>query len=821
MARKEAGFLREDDGREILSGKPAVGEQGGISVDEDGARAVSLKNFSGVGGGASLSDGSVTTPKIADGAVTAVKVAADVATQAELDANALADRDRANHTGTQTASTISNFDTQVRTSRLDQMATPTADVAMGARKLTGLASGTLATDAATLSQVQAGASGIDPKESVRALATTNLTLSGTQTVDTVALVAGNRVLVAGQTTASQNGIYVVAAGAWSRATDADTSAEVTAGMHTFVEEGTHAGEGWVLSTSGTITLGTTALLFVKFSASGSIVAGAGLTGTGSTVDVSTDNSTLEVVGDQVRVKDGGITAAKVAADVATQAELDANATADRARANHTGTQVSATISDFTEAVQDIIGTSLAAGTGATVSYDDPSGTTTISATGGTGTVSDASTTVKGVVKLASAPATATDPIAVGTNDRRMTRSVVPPWTGSTLVDIYERRTAPDGREIQSTAARTTRASFDATEQTFWVQIGVDTTDLEAGLAGKMDNPTGTKTTGYVPVVQSGGTTAWAAPPGGSVTAAAVSYAGSTALPTNPATVEAAIDTLADNAATTATSVAGIQATGMTSATVKRVEGITAASLAALEAANQDESGVLYIITAPPYVIFDDFSRAVTGGLGSAPTGGTWTINPSGSATDWSVVNATDGYAQTNHPTMSPVGTGTDRYSYIPVSGMNQVVESTFSLTSLPTASSFFWSAMMRFISTNQNYKVRCEITATTVKLTVQKVVGGTSYDIGAQSSSVLTYTADTKLSMKAEIIDLGTTAQVRAKLWLTSGSEPGSWTIDRTDDGVTYGGAINPAGGAGFYTRAGTNATPTPNTFRTYQFQVT
>jgi hypothetical protein len=78
------------------------------------------------------------------------------ATKGQLDANATADRARANHTGTQTASTISDFDTQVRTSRLDQMAAPTAAVSLNSQKITNLAAPTAATDAARLSDVTGG-----------------------------------------------------------------------------------------------------------------------------------------------------------------------------------------------------------------------------------------------------------------------------------------------------------------------------------------------------------------------------------------------------------------------------------------------------------------------------------------------------------------------------------------------------------------------------------------------------------------------------------------------------------------------------------------
>ena len=185
-----------------------------------------------------------------------------------------------------TAAKISDFDTQVRTSRLDQMAAPTATVSLNAQKIGNLADPTAAQDAATKAYVDATRQGLDVKDSVRAATTTNITLSAPQTIDGVSIIAGDRVLVKDQSTASANGIYVVAAGAWTRATDADNSAKVPAGIFTFVEEGTaNADTGWVLTTNNPITLGTTSLAFTQFSGAGQVTAGGGLTKTGNSLDV--------------------------------------------------------------------------------------------------------------------------------------------------------------------------------------------------------------------------------------------------------------------------------------------------------------------------------------------------------------------------------------------------------------------------------------------------------------------------------------------------------------------------------------------------------
>ena len=124
-------------------------------------------------------------------------------------------------------------------------------------------------------------------------------------IDGVTLVAGDRVLLKDQSTASENGIYVAVAsgaGAAPRATDADTSAEVTTGMFTFVSEGTvNADNGFVLTTNDTITLGTTNLTFVQFSGAGQITAGAGLTKSGNTLDVVGTAARITVNADSVDI----------------------------------------------------------------------------------------------------------------------------------------------------------------------------------------------------------------------------------------------------------------------------------------------------------------------------------------------------------------------------------------------------------------------------------------------------------------------------------------------------------------------------------------
>lgn len=140
---------------------------------------------------------------------------------------------------------------------------------------------------ATKAQLDAAVQGFKWKDQVRAASTASVTLSGTQTIDGVSLIAGDRFLAKDQSTPATNGIYIVAAWAWSRATDADASAEI-GGMAMFVQEGTTNGnKQFVCTTDGTITLGTTGLAFSQVGAGTTYSQGTGISIVGSVVNVDT------------------------------------------------------------------------------------------------------------------------------------------------------------------------------------------------------------------------------------------------------------------------------------------------------------------------------------------------------------------------------------------------------------------------------------------------------------------------------------------------------------------------------------------------------
>lgn len=193
------------------------------------------------------------------------------------------------------AADISDFNTAVRTSRLDQMAVPTASVSLNGQKITNLAEGVSGTDAINLNQLTAAIQGFDWKEPTRVATTANVAnlLTGApNVVDGVTLAVDDRVLVKDQSTASGNGVYVVvtvgtgANGVWARATDMDAVAEVN-NATVYVEAGTvNGGDVWT-QTATIATLGTDAVTWTKTSEGNTTYTnGTGLSLTGQTFSIS-------------------------------------------------------------------------------------------------------------------------------------------------------------------------------------------------------------------------------------------------------------------------------------------------------------------------------------------------------------------------------------------------------------------------------------------------------------------------------------------------------------------------------------------------------
>jgi hypothetical protein len=209
-------------------------------------------------------------------------------------------------------------------------ATGTGTVDVANKRITSVAEPTQSTDAATKNYVDAVKTGLKVKDAVRAATTANLTAtyangssgvgatltnSGTQaafTVDSIVLSVGERVLVKDQSTAFQNGIYTVTTAGtvstnWvlTRAIDNDSNVtvlEVEGGDFCFVQEGTvNADNGFVVTTNGAITIGTTGIDYVQFSGAGQITAGDGLTKTGNTLNAVGTANRISISADAIDI----------------------------------------------------------------------------------------------------------------------------------------------------------------------------------------------------------------------------------------------------------------------------------------------------------------------------------------------------------------------------------------------------------------------------------------------------------------------------------------------------------------------------------------
>jgi hypothetical protein len=184
--------------------------------------------------------------------------------------------DRANHTGTQPASTISDLAAVVQAYSLSSFAAAAANISLGGNRITNVADPTSNQDAATRAYVDAAfaslASGQTLKGTVRVAATSNVNIaSAPSAIDGVTLVSGqDLVLLTAQSTGSQNGSYLFngTGNAMTRADNWNSSAEAVLGSYWIVREGTNADKFALLTNDTAINMGTTTPAFTFISTGG-------------------------------------------------------------------------------------------------------------------------------------------------------------------------------------------------------------------------------------------------------------------------------------------------------------------------------------------------------------------------------------------------------------------------------------------------------------------------------------------------------------------------------------------------------------------------
>lgn len=266
-----------------------------------GIASFDTNNFTVTSGAVSLKTGSVSNTQLANSSIIIGSSTISLgSTISSLSGIQQLDVDNITINGNEISSTNVNGDISLNPNG-------TGTVNVNDSRITSLATPTQASDAATKSYVDSVASGLEVKESVRATTVTNITLSGVQTIDDVALSVGDRVLVKNQSNSVQNGIYIVSNTGWTRAADFNgvgQSGAVSGGAFAFVEEGTIYGDtGWVLTNDGLVSIGSDSLTFTQFSGAGSISPGAGLSKTGDRLDVLVaSEGGIEISADSLQLK---------------------------------------------------------------------------------------------------------------------------------------------------------------------------------------------------------------------------------------------------------------------------------------------------------------------------------------------------------------------------------------------------------------------------------------------------------------------------------------------------------------------------------------
>jgi hypothetical protein len=233
---------------------------------------------------------------------------------------------------------------------------------------------------------------------------------------------------------------------------------------------------------------------------------------------------------------------------------------------------------------------------------------------------------------------------------------------------------------------------------------------------------------------------------------------------------------------------------VTSTQVDQIVKITQSAYAAL---GTPDPNTLYLIVGASYLAQDTFTRSVTGGLGAADIGGTYTVPV---PAQWAV-NGSAAVATLN-------AAGVDLYaSLLGVSALNQDASITVSPGAVTTAGAFFAFLNPRYTSAAQTYRVRVAFNpAGVLQVTPQKVVATVATDLAtAATVAGVTYAANSAVSIRAQATGSNPTT-LNYKVWI--GAEPSAWTGTVTDSQTE----LQSAASAGFYFRSG-SGTPTPLPF--------
>lgn len=322
-----ANLVYTSDSRLSDERTPSAGSVTAVKIATDAVETAKIKDLNVTT--AKIADSAITSAKIADGTIVDGDISSSAAIaqskisglstslSAKLDSSTAestyAPINNPTFTGTVAGVTkshvgLGNVDNTSDANKPVSTATQTAldaKLSLAGGTMTGALtlSGAPTQDAhaATKAYVDNVTAGINFHQPVRVATTGNITLSGTQTIDGVSLSVGDRVLVKDQTTQTQNGIYVVASGSWTRATDADNTpaGELAGGDFCLVLEGTvNSGYGYVCSNTSAITIGTTNITYAAFNAAKAVTAGSGLTeSTPGTLDIATGGVTSAMIAD--------------------------------------------------------------------------------------------------------------------------------------------------------------------------------------------------------------------------------------------------------------------------------------------------------------------------------------------------------------------------------------------------------------------------------------------------------------------------------------------------------------------------------------------